>query len=110
MVFDANIDAKGDHTNHSNHHTEVSLVSIHSKLILGTLGIVVVILGLAIAVWIFHRKRITKHRRRQAALLAITYSPGEQTLRKAEGGEANYQQQQQPHGQGSSRLGSPPTQ
>jgi hypothetical protein len=27
MVFDANIDAKGDHTNHSNHHTEVSLVS-----------------------------------------------------------------------------------
>jgi hypothetical protein len=47
MVFDANIDAKGDRTNHSNHHTEVSLISIH-KLILGTLGIVVVILGLAI--------------------------------------------------------------
>jgi hypothetical protein len=33
MVFDANIDAKGDRTDHSNHHTEVSLVSIHSKLI-----------------------------------------------------------------------------
>jgi hypothetical protein len=67
MVFDANIDAKGDRTDHSNHHTEVSLVSIHNKLILGTLGIVVVILGLAIAVWIFHRKCITKHRR-------LTYS------------------------------------
>jgi hypothetical protein len=47
MVFDANIDAKGDGTNH---HTKVSLVSIHNKLILGTLGIVVVILGLAIDV------------------------------------------------------------
>jgi flagellar biosynthesis/type III secretory pathway M-ring protein FliF/YscJ len=80
MVFDANIDAKGDRTDHSNHHTEVSLVSIHNKSILGTLGIVAVILGLAIAVWIFHRKRITKHRRRHAALLALTYSPGEQTL------------------------------
>jgi hypothetical protein len=45
MVFDANIDAKGDRTDHSNHHTEVSLVSIHNKSILGTLGIVVVILG-----------------------------------------------------------------
>jgi hypothetical protein len=33
-----------------------------------------------------HRKRITKHRRRHAALLALTYSPGEQTLRNAEGG------------------------
>jgi hypothetical protein len=72
MVFDANIDAKGDRTDHSNHHTEVSLP----------------ILGIAIAVWIFHRKRITKHRRRHAALLALTYSPGEQTLRNAEGGEA----------------------
>jgi hypothetical protein len=106
MVFDANIDAKGDRTDHFNHHTEVSLVSIHNKTILGTLGIVVVILGLAIAVRIFHRKRITKHRRRHAALLAITYSQGEQNLHKAEGGEANYQQQQRPHGQGSSRLGS----
>jgi hypothetical protein len=55
MVFDANIDAKGDRTDHSNHHTEVSLVSIHNKLIFETLGIVAVILGLAIAVWIFHR-------------------------------------------------------
>jgi hypothetical protein len=63
MVFDNNIDAKGDRTDHSNHHTEVSLVLIHNKLILGTLGIVVVILGLAIAVWIFHCKRITMHRR-----------------------------------------------
>jgi hypothetical protein len=61
MVFDANIDTKGDRTNYSNHHTEVSLVSIHNKSIFGTLGIVAVILGLAIAVWIFHRKRITKH-------------------------------------------------
>jgi uncharacterized protein HemX len=94
MVFDADIDAKGDCTDHSNHHTEVYLVSIHNKSILGTLGIVVVILGLAIAVWIFHRQRITKHRRRHAALQAITYSPGEQDLCKAEGGEANYQQQQ----------------
>jgi hypothetical protein len=92
MVFDANIDAKGDRTDHSNHHTEVSLP----------------ILGIAIAVWIFHRKRITKHRRRHAALLALTYSPGEQTLRNAEGGEANYKQHQRPHGQGS-RLGHPPT-
>jgi hypothetical protein len=49
-----------------------------------------VILGIAIAVWIFHRKRITKHRRRHAALLALTYSSGEQTLRNAEGGEANF--------------------
>jgi hypothetical protein len=40
-----------------------------------------------IAVWIFHRKHITKHRRRHAALLALTYSPGEQTLCNAEGGE-----------------------
>jgi hypothetical protein len=71
MVFDANIDAKGDRTDHSNHHTEVSLVSIHNKSILGTLGIMVVILGLAITVWIFHRKQITKHRRRHAALLAL---------------------------------------
>jgi flagellar biosynthesis/type III secretory pathway M-ring protein FliF/YscJ len=102
MVFDANIDAKGDCTDHSNHHTEVSLVSIHNKSIHGTLGIVVVILGLAIAVWIFHRKRITKHRRRNAASLALTYSPGEQTLCNAEGGEANYKQQQRSHGQGSS--------
>jgi hypothetical protein len=47
MVFDANIDAKGDRTDHSNHHTEVSLVSIHNKLIFGTLGIVAVILGIA---------------------------------------------------------------
>jgi flagellar biosynthesis/type III secretory pathway M-ring protein FliF/YscJ len=110
MVFDANIDAKGDRTNHSNHHTEVSLVSIHKKSILGTLGIVVLILGLAIAVWIFHRKRITRHRRRRAALLALMYSPGEQTLRNAEGGEVNYKQQQRLQGQGSSRLGSPLTQ
>jgi hypothetical protein len=94
MVFDANIDAKGDRTDHSNHHTEVSLVSIHNKSIFGTLGIVAVILGIAIAVWIFHRKRITKHRRRHAALLALTYSPGEQTLRNAEGGEANFKQHQ----------------
>jgi flagellar biosynthesis/type III secretory pathway M-ring protein FliF/YscJ len=78
MVFDANIDAKGDRTDQSNHHDKVSLVSIHNKSILGTLGIVVVILGLAIAVWIFHRIRITKHRRRHAALLPLTYSPGEQ--------------------------------
>jgi flagellar biosynthesis/type III secretory pathway M-ring protein FliF/YscJ len=76
MVFDAN--------------TEVSLVSIHNKLIFGTLVIVAVILGIAIAVWIFHRKRITKHRRRHAALLALTYSPEEQTLRHAEGGEARH--------------------
>jgi hypothetical protein len=106
MVFAANIDTKGDRTDHSNHHTEVSLVSIHNKLILGTLGIVVVILGLAIAVWIFHPKRITKHRRPHAALLALTYSPGEQTLLNAEGGEVNYKQQQRPR-EGSSRLGSP---
>jgi hypothetical protein len=38
MVFDANIDAKGDHTDHSNHHTEVSLVSIHNKSIFGNPG------------------------------------------------------------------------
>jgi hypothetical protein len=69
---------------------------------------VAVILGIAIAVWIFHRKIITKHRRRHAALLALTYSPGEQTLRNAEGGEANYKQPQRPHGQGS-RLGRLPT-
>jgi flagellar biosynthesis/type III secretory pathway M-ring protein FliF/YscJ len=109
MVSDANIDAKGDRTDHSNHHTEVSLVSIHNKLIFGTLGIVAVILGLAIAVWIFHRKRITKHRRRHAALLALTYSPGEQTLRNAEGGEANFKQQQRQQGQGSPAV-SPLTQ
>jgi flagellar biosynthesis/type III secretory pathway M-ring protein FliF/YscJ len=109
MVFDANIDAKGDRTYHSNHHTEVSLVSIHNKSIFGTLGIVAGILGLAIAVWIFHRKRITKHRRRHAALLALTYSPGKQTLRNAEGGEANFKQQQCQQGQGS-RLGSRLTQ
>jgi flagellar biosynthesis/type III secretory pathway M-ring protein FliF/YscJ len=101
MVFDANIDAKGDRTDHSNHHTEVSLVSIHNKSILRTLGIVAVILGLAIAVWIFHRKRITKHRRRHAALLALMYSPEEQTLRNAERGEANFKQQQHQQGQGS---------
>jgi multisubunit Na+/H+ antiporter MnhG subunit len=106
MVFDANIGAKVDRTDHSNHHTEVSLVSIHNKSILGTLGIMVVILGLAIAVWIFHRKRIAKHRRRHAALLALTYSPGEQSLCNAEGGEGNYKQQQPSH-EGSSRLGSP---
>jgi flagellar biosynthesis/type III secretory pathway M-ring protein FliF/YscJ len=110
MVFDANIDAKGDRTDHSNHHTEVSLVSIHNKSILGILGIVVVILGLAIAVWIFQRKCITKHRRRHAALLALTYSPGEQTLCNAEGEEVNYKQLQRQQGQGSSRLGSPLTQ
>jgi flagellar biosynthesis/type III secretory pathway M-ring protein FliF/YscJ len=110
MVFDATIDAKGDRTDHSNHHTEVSLVSIHNKSILGTLDIMVVILGLAIVVWIFHRKRITKHRRPHAALLALTYSPGEQTLRNAEGGEVNYKQKQRLQGQGSSRLGSPLTQ
>jgi flagellar biosynthesis/type III secretory pathway M-ring protein FliF/YscJ len=109
MVFDANIDAKGDRTDHSNHHTKVSLVSIHNKSIFGTLGIVAVILGLAIAVWIFHRKRSTKHRKRHAALLALTYSPGEQTLRNAEGGEANFKQQQRQQGQGS-LLGSPLTQ
>jgi flagellar biosynthesis/type III secretory pathway M-ring protein FliF/YscJ len=109
MVFDANIDATGDRTDHSNHHTEVSLVSLHNKSIFGTLGIVAVILGIAIAVWIFHRKRITKHRRRHAALLAITYSPEEKTLRHAEGGEARPKhQQQRPHGQ-SSHLGCPPS-
>jgi hypothetical protein len=108
MVFDANIDTKGDRTNHSIHHTKVSLVSLHNKLIFGTLGIVALILGIAIAVWIFHRKRITKHKRQHAALLALTYSPGEQTLRHAEGGEANYKQPQRPHGQ-DSRLGRPPT-
>jgi hypothetical protein len=86
-AFDANIDAKGDRTDHSNHHTEVSLVSVHNKLIFGTLGIVAVILGIALAVWIFHRKRITKHRRRHADLLVLTYSLGEQTLRDAEGGK-----------------------
>jgi flagellar biosynthesis/type III secretory pathway M-ring protein FliF/YscJ len=107
MVFDANIDAKVDRTDHSNHHTEVSLVSIHNKSIFRTLGIVAVILGLAIAIWIFHRKRITKHRRQHAALLALTYSPGEQTLRNAKG-EANSKQHQRHQGQGS-RLGSPPT-
>jgi hypothetical protein len=109
MVLNANIDAKGDRTDHSNHHTEVSLVSKHNKSILGTLGIVAVILGLAIAVWIFHSKRITKHRRRHADLLALTYSPGEQTLRNAEGGEINFKQQHRLQGQGS-RLGSPLTQ
>jgi flagellar biosynthesis/type III secretory pathway M-ring protein FliF/YscJ len=109
MVFDANIDAKGDRTDHSNHHTEVSLISIHNKSILGTLGIVAVILGLTIAVWIFHRKRITNHSRRHAALLALTYSPGEQTLRNAEGGEVNFKQQQRLQGQGS-QLRSPLTQ
>jgi flagellar biosynthesis/type III secretory pathway M-ring protein FliF/YscJ len=83
-VFDANIDAKGDRTDHSNHHTKVSLVSIHNKLIFGTLGIVAVILGIAIAVWIFHRKRITKNRRQHAALMALTYSQREQTLLNAE--------------------------
>jgi hypothetical protein len=36
MVFDANIDTKGDRTDHSNHHTEVSLVSIHNKSIFGS--------------------------------------------------------------------------
>jgi hypothetical protein len=85
-VFDANIDAKRDRTDRSNHYTEVSLVSIHNKLIFGTLGILSVILGIAIAVWIFHSKQITKHRRRHATLLALNYSPGEQTLRNAEGG------------------------
>jgi hypothetical protein len=34
MVFDGMIDAKGDRTDHSNHHTEVSLVSIHNKSLL----------------------------------------------------------------------------
>jgi hypothetical protein len=67
MVSDANFDAKGDRTYHSNHNTEVSLISIHNKSIFGTLGIMAVILGIAIAVWIFHCKRITKHRRRHAA-------------------------------------------
>jgi flagellar biosynthesis/type III secretory pathway M-ring protein FliF/YscJ len=109
MVFDANIDATGDRTDHSIHHTEVSLVSLHNKSIFGTLGIVALILGIAIAVWIFHRKRITKHRRRHAALLAITYSPEEQTLRHAEGGEARHKHPQRlNHGQGS-RLGCPPS-
>jgi hypothetical protein len=108
MVIDANIDGKGDRIDHSIHHTEVSPVSLHNKSIFGTLGIKAVILGIAIAVWILHRKRITKHRRRHAALLALTYSPGEQTLRNAEGGEANYKQPQRPHEQGS-RLGPPPT-
>jgi flagellar biosynthesis/type III secretory pathway M-ring protein FliF/YscJ len=98
----------GDRTDHSNHHKEVSLVSIHNKSIFGTLGIVAVILGIAIAVWIFHRKQITKHRRRHAALLAFTYSPGEQTLRNAAGGEANFKQHQRHHGQGS-RPGCLPT-
>jgi hypothetical protein len=46
MVFDANLDAKGDRTDHSIHHTEVSLVSLHNKSIFGTLGIVAVILGI----------------------------------------------------------------
>jgi flagellar biosynthesis/type III secretory pathway M-ring protein FliF/YscJ len=109
MVFDANIDAMGNCTDQSIHHTEVSLVSLHNKLIFGTLGIVAVILGIAIAVWIFHRKRITKHKRRHAALLALTYSPEEQTLRHAEGGEARHKHPQRlNHGQGS-RLGYPPT-
>jgi flagellar biosynthesis/type III secretory pathway M-ring protein FliF/YscJ len=101
MVFDANIDTKGDRTDHSIHHAKVSLVSLPNKSIFRILGIVAVILGIAIAVWIFHRKRITKHKRRHATLLAFTYSPGEQTLRNAEGGEANYKQPQRPHGQGS---------
>jgi flagellar biosynthesis/type III secretory pathway M-ring protein FliF/YscJ len=100
--------AKGDRTDHSIHYTEVSLVSLHNKSIFRTLGIVAVILGIAIALGIFHRKRITKYRRRHAALLALTYSPGEQTLCQAERGEANYKQPQHPHGQGS-RLGRPPT-
>jgi hypothetical protein len=64
MVFDANIDAKGDRTDHSIHHTEVSLVSLHNKSIFGTLGIMAVILGIAIAVWIFHRKN---HQAQEAA-------------------------------------------
>ena len=109
MLSDANIDATRDRTDHSIHHAEVSLVSLHNNSIFGTLGIVAVILGTAIAVWIFHRKRITKPRRRHAALLAITYSPEEQTLRHAEGGEAKRKHQhQRPHGQGS-HLGCPPS-
>jgi hypothetical protein len=108
MVFDANIDAKGDRTDHSIHQTEVSLVSLHNKSIFGTLGIVAVILGIAKAVWIFHRKKLTKHRRWHAALLALTYSPEEQTFRHAEGGDAKYKHPQCLHGQGS-RLGCPPT-
>jgi hypothetical protein len=67
-----------------------------------------VILGIAIAVWIFHRKKLTKHRRWHAALLALTYSPEEQTLRHAEGGDAKYKHPQCLHGQGS-QLGCPPT-
>jgi hypothetical protein len=63
-------------------------------------------LRVRIAVWIFHRKRITKHGRWHATLLALTYSPGEQTFRNTEGGEGNYKQQQRSH-KGSSRLGSP---
>jgi hypothetical protein len=54
MMFDANIHAKGDRTDHSNHHTKGSPVSIHNKSILRTLVIMVVILGLAISVWILH--------------------------------------------------------
>jgi hypothetical protein len=64
MVFDANIDATGNRTDHSIHRTEVSLVSLHNKLIFGTLGIVAVILGIAIAVWILEQKN---HQAQEAA-------------------------------------------
>jgi hypothetical protein len=67
MVFEANIDAKCDRTIYSKHTTEVSLISIHQKLIFGTLGIVALVIGVAIAVWIYHHKKITKHSRRHAA-------------------------------------------
>jgi hypothetical protein len=94
MVLHANIDAKGDCTDHSKHISKVSVISIHQRSIFGTLGIVALVIGVAIAVWIYHPKRITKHRRRHAALLAVTYSPGghpQQSLYKG-GGEAHYQQ------------------
>jgi hypothetical protein len=74
-----------------------------------------------------HRKCITKHRRQHATLLGVTYSSGghlEQSLYKAEGGGAHYQQStaawynpqaavEQPlrtpqKGQGPSQLGVPP--
>jgi hypothetical protein len=54
-------------------------------------------------------KKRKAQERRHAALLALTYSPEEQTLCNAEGEEVNFKQQQRLHGQGS-RLGSPLTQ
>ena len=94
MVLDVNYDAKGDRTDNSQHTTEVSLVSIHQKSIFGTLGVVALIIFACVAAWVWHRKRITKHRRRHAALLAVTYAPGGQPQHHLQGG-GNYHSQQQ---------------